>query len=848
MKNRSLIALSAVALAVVSATARTVYTPAAATALSGANPSTDAAGGVWGFYKTSGEMSPRTALAGGYTRSSGLKGFSTGGGAPYIAANNTAAPMADRTATNNDSTTDPRAIQPGELLFNVLEDFNTGRAVLRFTPPRPGLYHVNACFRTVNYGKGDVGVRVQRRGTAPLFDATLKRMENEDKIHTASYVSDILLVEGDSLDFMVTDGGDGIACDATALKLEIIDDYDDAIETFDANAALASTASSAAPANPFTVPGGAWGWLATNWDLHEFPEQARPLSTGYTRAQSCCIGMGTPGVTPFICINTNTVSVEDSYRTISAGEMFFHPGGASNSLVRFTVAQAGRYRVLYSARDLSKCESLVEAYRNGVNVIVAASGSVFAEAFVSHEYGVPTRTGAVALPRLVAGEPIDLIIHNAALLPTDKFLDSWVNNSDATGVRVVVQRLPDGSSDGLDFGCAFAAEMKKGTPSNPFSFDGAEWEVGRADTKTGAFAKMSSIRDREPGLIRGWCTDANTTLPALCANISGGTVPGGNALQTGFHLQRREFWFHPGGDAGFYGVVRYSVPSTGVYAVRARVRDVNKNKSLDATEGVDCHLLVGASVLTSGYASGEHPDERGVEQRANLDSDDVYLSAGEKLELRIGHNGYFTADATAAEFAVLPGRATDEQFLNIDLQGASSGTAYAGRGRVGWASPTWNVVAAGAPSKGLWQDAGRRTNVRVEVRRPDDTAVSAVADAASNALIGDGVASTGPSDAYVFTVTGLEKNGAYRLFLYGNAGTNDVCFVVGGVTNRATVQWGRLGTNDVAVVSATADANGILAGEFFGAAEGVQALFGGLQIAGTSFPDYVPTGTLLLVR
>lgn len=64
MKNRSLIALSAVALAVVSATARTVYTPAAATALSGTNPSTDAAGGVWGFYKTSGEMSPRTALAG----------------------------------------------------------------------------------------------------------------------------------------------------------------------------------------------------------------------------------------------------------------------------------------------------------------------------------------------------------------------------------------------------------------------------------------------------------------------------------------------------------------------------------------------------------------------------------------------------------------------------------------------------------------------------------------------------------------------------------------------------------------------------------------------------------------
>lgn len=819
-----------------------VYTPTEALVQGTANPCTDSTGATWGFYKATISTGARTPLTGPYTRASGLKGFASNGGAPYLAVNDTSSPRADSTATNNSSDADPRAIQPGELLMNVLEDQNTGKAVLRFTPPRPGLFDVSATFRAVNYANGAVDVRVMRNG-GPNGEVLL----NENIIRANGvasapvvYTGRLFLTSRESLDFVVGFGADNIMYDGTGLMVEIRDaEAEGVTDAFDAGAVLAAAATSATPANPWTTAGGDWSWRTAVWNETERPELHGLLPTGYIRTTgSGFVGMGVRGEMPYVAVNTNVAYVVDgSNLGIAPGELFIHPGAYTNSLIRFAPSQPGRYRVLYTLRDLSLGISEHRADTVGVRLITHVSGEKIDDAYVSREDDINDVFGCVRLPPLQAGENVEFCIHS-------NMRSGWgeANNCDATGLRLVVQRLADDALPPVhDFGADFAVEEAKASPANPFtSAAGAVWEVGKASSRTGAFTRMTSVRDREVGLLRGWCTSAGSTLPAICANISGGSVEGGGAVQAGRCLYLREYWFHPG--ASEYGLVRFAVPSTGVYRARACIRDVNKNGDVTpenlGVHGVDCHIQMDGLTVASGYASLE------AGLGADLDEDRLYLEKDAYITFAIGPNGGYADDATAARAYVMPvGGASDEQILSIDLKGSAGGTAYAGRGRIGWTNAYWNAVVAGRPSRALRLTETTRVAACIAVTNDAQT-ISSATGSTPNVLVGDGAASTGPEDVCTFTVTGLAPSADYELYLYGTKGR----FEIGDARAVPARQTFTPFVKDVAVMKVTTDAAGSVTGTFRAETDGVTAVFGGLQIVGATFPAYVPTGTLVVIR
>ena len=122
---------------------------------------------------------------------------------------------------------------------------------------------------------------------------------------------------------------------------------------------------------------------------------------------------------------------------------------------------------------------------------------------------------------------------------------------------------------------------------------------------------------------------------------------------------------------------------------------------------------------------------------------------------------------------------------------------------------------------------------------------------ALNPLLDEYLFIENPGVTYQFTISGLVPNTPYDLYFYSSAGVLDRPgrFVIDGVAHDSVDAWfptGRRGGDYAVCGGITADAGGLITGEFGQAFAGTDAVFNGLQIMGT-IPQ-IPQGTLVRIQ
>ena len=181
--------------------------------------------------------------------------------------------------------------------------------------------------------------------------------------------------------------------------------------------------------------------------------------------------------------------------------------------------------------------------------------------------------------------------------------------------------------------------------------------------------------------------------------------------------------------------------------------------------------------------------------------------------------------------------APERAFLGVDIRVAAPGASrYAARGRVGFGEQTWCVTRAAGGN--LVADSMCTSNgvsmTAFTLSRAGSSPVAAALGV--NALIDDGVVSSGTNDVYSFSFAELVPDSEYTLYLYGSpvSGGGMPTFAVGETTVVPELGWSRPFTNDVAVLQVVSDAFGSISGTFRSTGED-SAAFCGVQIAGAEF-------------
>jgi hypothetical protein len=126
-----------------------------------------------------------------------------GANEPYVLKNSTANPV-----TNNTTT----VYQPGQLALQPGE--TNGESVIRWTAPFSGSFSINATFTGLDFFIGDsADVHILHNGSS-IFNSTVGS--------PASYSGPQSILVGDTIDFVVGNGGNGANNDTTALSATIV--------------------------------------------------------------------------------------------------------------------------------------------------------------------------------------------------------------------------------------------------------------------------------------------------------------------------------------------------------------------------------------------------------------------------------------------------------------------------------------------------------------------------------------------------------------------------------------------------------------------------------------------------
>ena len=126
------------------------------------------------------------------------------GGYPFVLDNDTASTILFGSAT---------AVQPGQLLEHPGDGYH---AVVRWIAPFSGMYGISATFSGLSSAGDSVDVHILHNGT-PIFNSAVFGSPSP-----TSYSAITNLVVGDTIDFVVGDGGNGKNEDATALSATIV--------------------------------------------------------------------------------------------------------------------------------------------------------------------------------------------------------------------------------------------------------------------------------------------------------------------------------------------------------------------------------------------------------------------------------------------------------------------------------------------------------------------------------------------------------------------------------------------------------------------------------------------------
>lgn len=831
-------------------------------------PQTDENGGIWSYgYRTVIASTTLTAFdATQFTRTRNpapnpnLTGMGKGT-MPYVIINATDDPMSDA------GTCPARPAQPKVELFvqpmytTTQNNSNLGVPVIRFTAPRIGYYTFTAVCEPTAVGGDVTSFHIVRDGVVLRQVEINHSTKANIRIETLEE-REVLLERGESIELVIGPGTlktHNYSSDASSVKITVTE-HEGLVYSLGED--MAANINAGNQDNPFC--GGRWTAAQytrrASQDPYPVSGKVNPLLWGFSRDANF-IGyseMGTTEKSPVYCC----VNIRDTPQTtivpLDPGEIFVLPSGDHNADFRFTTPCDGTWRVWAKVRNLQVGNG--DNSQTGIGVFCLAGGHrLFYATLRNPKGGTMKSTEQTATTSfLKAGAFIDLVVDSLGS-----------GDSDTTGLKFYVEKIDDAACTFMDGGHAFNVEMaKKEAATNPFTdANGVTWEVGQTAGAEGAYSKLSSYLERVPGLLAGWTPSAGALLPRLQANFNQRLVAGSekgtdgsiSGIDGDTDLYDDEFYLHP--NTGAYGVLRFLAPSTGVYRVRSAFRDVSTGNVGHANPGVNCLIRANEHALVSGFAcivasnrwnatTGKNEAYSWNRQVAFLDKNRIYLRQGEPIDFSVGVDRTTQSDATAVSCRVEPDGGFEENYVNVDFK-AAAGTAFAGRGRIGWAEPRWNeMVVGGTESTKLNLKAadGTRTTATFTITHGGE-AIATGTRTSNVALLTSGVRSENTGDVYTFTIGGLTPQTPYCLCLYGRAidqNKSRAQFTVGGTTSYADGTWFQRGIADLAIIDAKADANGEIAGTFRSSGQ-TTADFFGLQIGG-SFTEAPASGLYILLK
>lgn len=834
-------------------------------------PQTDENGGIWSYgYRgasvTSGWNSFSPAK---FKRASselyGLNKQVDSNFMPYIVINPTDANVYDSGAMpNRPSGATPKnefIVQPGTFSNGGA---NCGTPVIRFTAPRAGRYSVTATCEPLSQNDSDDGVT----GFHLIVNGTI--LEERDVAHWKKGATPItytfnhqgiFLDKGETIELATSVGiksakpkvNLSYACDSSSVKIEIVEDAERSV--YSLGSEMATSIVSGCTDNPF----GNWTINKFNrYSTDPYPDKKSltALVWGFTR-DTHFWGFSSNGDLDlskeipsdrsqvYFCVNTNSVGASALGATLDPNEIILIPfsesGGARSVDVRFTTPEKSTWKVTAKVRNLQASHS--DSATRGVVVYGMAGGRIlFRRELGASASGIvesATLTGLTS--ELNQGSVIDLVVDNRG-----------GSANDPTGLKLFIEKVDGSERTFSNAGVSYAAEMAKGeAAANPFTdADGVQWEVGHMVGLSGAFSRLTYYNERVEGYLRGWLPSASSALPRVVANYNRVLIDGVSTVSSGDAVMYEdEFWVHP--DKGKYGVLRYYAPSAGVYRVRASFRDINTGVASQSPQGVKCFVLANGCIAAYGNAVSTNTTKGTISLRqvSFLEPTELYLRAGEPIDLSVGIDRTAMSDATAVAATIEPDGAPVTDFVNIDFM-ETARTAYAGPGRIGWSNSHWNALvfggSVGVHKSRLRNAAGTRTTVSFSISRTDGEKMTSWSNAYLPDLEKSGILSDSSSVSYAFSIEGLVPNASYRLCLYSSPSGRFT--VNGGAEQQPTKSW-LMGndSNDVALLDATATAEGKITGTFASRAAGVQVPFFGLQVGGT-FAEAPPSGMYILLK
>ena len=191
------------------------------------------------------------------------------------------------------------------------------------------------------------------------------------------------------------------------------------------------------------------------------------------------------------------------------------------------------------------------------------------------------------------------------------------------------------SAEALTFNAntAMKANMTQGSPTNPYTdAQGGVWTYGRSASVAGGTVTPLDSQVSEYTVCFGF-KPSDVSHPLMVVNA--GTE---DVTNYGLPVVPGEMVIHPfmGGTAMPYAVLRFVVPSAGIYDVAATFRDLSPGGYGGGGHGVDVHVVV----------NGHDVDHATVDLDSALPSYTanvrlVSLAAGDTVDFVVGPNGNF---------------------------------------------------------------------------------------------------------------------------------------------------------------------------------------------------------------
>ena len=835
---------------------------------------TDANGGKWQYLRANDNLATSTVAFGSSVASGtyyrGIGGTAPRSGSPFIHVNVSGAATRDGvtdgpTATAEPIDADEFYVHPGNA------DAANHFVVLRFVVPEAGWYSAFLTAHDVN-GAGSAnnqaGAEIRLLANNVMQARSVVRLEDYEGGSSVYLLTRRFyfqmpvrwMTAGETIDFMV--GANGVhQSDATGLKAFVTKEDEGAF--YDSGLALNANISGSS-FNPFgTREHGTWYCFSADttaprdsagaakscpadffatWAPGRLTKKLNLLDSSATRTDPPLLKgffmSSRIGTSPFICVNQTSASAGD----VAPQELYTHPHGTNWTdwtALRFRPPRGGLYSASVVLRDVARNMNVSDA--DGVMAYLLVGEKVVTNAVVCAETLVSSAHFTFDARFVAANEPIDIVVspHNG-------------HSSDATTISAIFRREADAYDAG--FSLAELAKANGGAPSRPFADacgGGATWDVGQSSSASGTFSQMpyDFLKVNNGIDFFGYGAAADGGLPRVMISTNGVAQNYNSSDPKKYRMAPCELWAHPNNSGLACPVVRATVPADGIYHARAQARDISAGGN-----GIRLNLSAG------GFLPGTKPlSYDGDTVETGVDGDRLWLKAGAALDTLIDPvSGNHTSDGTCLSACYIKVGDAVPRVVNVDFTGAPDPagrfSAHTEAGREGWSDwNKWNALRPGAAAEAACRccfeaDGTTRRNATVTLTRDSGAAVATVAGSGATALLNNYVSSDDANDSYTFTISELEKNAPYTLWLYSAKGsaTGNAAFTVGGATKGVEETWSLSTTKMLTRFDVTSDANGVITGSF-AAADGNGGAFNGLTLVG-DLPAFVATGTMVMVR